>query len=350
MNTAHHRPNIRHRLRTAATLLIALWTIGGFTSCIDEKEFADNPRGNFEALWKIMDEHYCFFAMKQEQLGVDWDEVHTRYSRQIDDGMTTAQLFEVLCRMIGELRDGHVNLSTGFNYGRNWSWKEDYPANFSDTLQRRYLGTDYRISSGLQYRILADNIGYIYCGSFADGFGEGNLSDIFYYLLPCNAIIVDVRNNSGGQLTAAEQLAARFFDQTTLVGYMQHKNGKGHNDFSSMQKQQIKPTRELRWHKRVAVLTNRATFSAANEFVKYMRCSPLVITVGDRTGGGAGMPFTSELPNGWGVRFSACPMYDREKNSTEQGIAPDHRADISDEDFARGKDTIIELARQLLKE
>ena len=159
MNTAHHRPNIRLRLRTAATLLIALWTIGGFTSCIDEKEFADNPRGNFEALWKIMDEHYCFFTMKQEQLGVDWDEVHTRYSRQIDDGMTTAQLFEVLCRMIGELRDGHVNLSTGFNYGRNWAWKEDYPANFSDTLQRRYLGTDYRISSGLQYRILDDNIG-----------------------------------------------------------------------------------------------------------------------------------------------------------------------------------------------
>ena len=130
---------------------------------------------------------------------------------------------------------------------------------------------------------------------------------------------------------------------------MQHKDGKGHNDFSSMQKQWIKPSKELRWHKPVIVLTNRSTFSAANEFVKYMRCSSLVRTVGDRTGGGAGMPFSSELPNGWGVRFSACPMYDTDKNSTENGIEPDFKTDITDADMLSGRDTIIELARQLLK-
>ena len=335
-----------HRLLTALILLTTILTV---TSCIEEEQYSDNPKGNFEALWKIMDEHYCFFDMKKAQLGVDWNEVHERYSRQVDDGMSQTQLFEVLCRMLSELRDGHVNLSSGFDYGRNWSWKEDYPTNFSDTLQRRYLGTDYKISSGLQYRILDDNIGYIYCGSFSYEFGEGNLSDILFYLFPCNGLIIDVRNNGGGQLTAAEQFAARFFDKKTLVGYMQHKDGKGHNEFSAMKKQELKPTDKLRWHKPVVVLTNRSTFSAANEFVKYMRCSPLVTTVGDRTGGGAGMPFTNELPNGWGVRFSACPMYDVNKNCTEEGIDPDYRVDITDEDFAKGKDTIIELARQLLR-
>ncbi|MBR7009442.1 MAG: hypothetical protein IKI02_00875, partial [Oscillospiraceae bacterium] len=133
------------------------------------EEFSDDARGNFEALWKIMDEHYCFFAMKQEQLGVDWDEVHTRYSRQIDDGMTTAQLFEVLCRMIGELRDGHVNLTASHDMARYWQWYELHPANYSDTLQRRYLGTDYKIASGLYYKILDDNIGYIRYESFQHG-------------------------------------------------------------------------------------------------------------------------------------------------------------------------------------
>ena len=28
------------------------------------------------------------------------------------------------------------------------------------------------------------------------------------------------------------------------------------------------------------------------------------------TGGGSGLPFSSELPNGWSVRFSASPMYE----------------------------------------
>ena len=86
-------------------------------------------------------------------------------------------------------------------------------------------------------------------------------------------------------------------------------------------------------------------FSAANEFVKYMKCCPNVVQVGDQTGGGAGLPFSSELPNGWSVRFSACPMFDREGHLTEMGIDPDLHVDLSEADAARGLDTLIETAR-----
>lgn len=329
-------------------IIISMLAVVCAASCVDEDEFADSPEGNFEALWKIVDERYCFFDYKAEQLGLDWDEVHTRYSRQVDDQMTEAQLFEVLGNMLGELRDGHVNMYASFDYARNWSWKEDYPSNFSDTLQRRYLGTDYKIASGMKYRKLDDNIGYIYCGSFQNGIGDGNLDDILFDLATCNGLILDIRDNSGGMLTSAEKLAARFTDEEILVGYMQHKTGTGHNDFSALEEQKLKPSSRIRWHKGVAVLTNRSVFSAANEFVKYMKCCPNVVTVGDKTGGGAGLPFSSELPNGWSVRLSACPMYDRNKVSTEHGIEPDYSVSITDGDFARGVDTIIEYARELL--
>jgi C-terminal processing protease CtpA/Prc len=162
-------------------------------------------------------------------------------------------------------------------------------------------------------------------------------------------LIIDIRNNGGGQLTNAEQLAARFTNQERLVGYMQHKTGKGHNDFSSMEEQRLKPSKGIRWQKKVVVLTNRSVFSAANEFVKYMKCCPNVTTVGDQTGGGAGMPFFSDLPSGWSVRFSACPMYDKNKQCTEFGIAPDHWVQMTDEDLSRGRDTIIEYARELMR-
>ena len=182
------------------------------TSCIDEDEYTNSPSGNFEALWRIMDEHYCFFSQK----GVDWNEVYQRYSRQIDNHMSENQQFEVLCNMLSELRDGHVNLYSTFDVGRNWSWREDYPSNFSDTLSRRYLGTDYRIASGISYRILDDNIGYMRCSTFANGFGEGNLDDIMAYLLTCRALIIDIRSNPGGMISAAEQLAARL-DRKSVV-------------------------------------------------------------------------------------------------------------------------------------
>ena len=320
--------------------------IPSLSSCIDEDEYTDSPSGNFEALWKIIDEHYCFFDYKN----VDWNAIHAKYKPQVAGDITTSQLFEVLGNMLGELQDGHVNLYSPFDVARYWKWHEDYPSNYSDTLISKYLGTDYRIASGLRYCILDDNIGYVRCPSFANLMGEGNLDDVMMYLATCNALIVDIRDNGGGLVTSAEQLAARFTNEETLVGYMQHKTGKGRNDFSKMAEQRLKPSKGLRWQKRVAVLTNRSVYSAANEFVKYMKCFPNVIVVGDRTGGGAGMPFSSELPNGWSVRFSACPMYDKDGESTEFGIDPDYNVGLSQDDLLKGEDTIIERARHLLAE
>lgn len=318
------------------------------TSCVDEEEYADNPRGNFEALWRMMDEHYCFFDLKGKEYGLDWDEVHSRYSVQMSDNLSEDQLFEILGNMLGELRDGHVNMYSAWDVARNWSWKEDYPSNYSDTLINKYLGTDYRIASGMEYRVLDDNIGYIRCESFSSAAGEGNLDEIMLFLAPCNGLIIDLRNNSGGMLTASEKLAARFTNKEICVGYMQHKTGPGHNDFSDMVEQRLKPSTGLRWQKRVVVLTNRAVYSAANEFVKYMKCCPGVTVVGDKTGGGAGMPYSSELPIGWSVRFSACPMYDTDKQSTEFGIEPDYYVSLNQADVLQGKDTIIEYACRLL--
>jgi hypothetical protein len=317
-------------------------------SCVDEEQLPDTPEGNFEALWKIIDEHYCFLDYKQHETGLDWDAVHTKYRRRIDDSMTEMQLFEVLTAMLAELRDGHVNLTAAHDYGRYWSWYEDFPANLSDTLLRRYMGTDYRIASGLKYRILDDNIGYIRYESFSSPLGEGNLDEVMVHLMLCQGLIIDIRGNGGGDLTNAEMLAARFCHEKTLVAYTQHKTGPGHSDFSAMEPLYLEPSGNVRWHKPVVVLTNRHVYSAANEFTMYMKAMPQVKVVGDRTGGGAGMPFSSSLPNGWSVRFSAIPTYDAEKHSTEFGIDPDYHVELTDSDFAAGRDTMIEFARRLL--
>lgn len=319
------------------------------TGCVDEEEYDNTPQGTFEALWKIIDERYCFFDYKKQEYGLEWNNVYNKYKVRVSNQMNSEQLFEVMSQMLGELRDGHVNLSTSYNFGRYWKWHEDYPSNFSDTLQRRYLGTDYRIAAGMRYKILDDNIGYVYYGSFSDGIGEGNIDEVLYHFMACRGLIIDIRNNGGGMLTNAEKLAARFVHEPTLVGYMQHKTGTGHNDFSDMEEQWLEPSSNIRWHKHVCVLTNRSVYSAANEFVKYMKQMPNVTIVGDKTGGGAGMPFSDLLPNGWAVRFSACPMYDTQKQNTEFGIEPDLYVSLTDEDFNRGEDTIIELARELIK-
>ena len=325
-----------------------LFTFLLLSSCVDEEQYDDTPIGNFEALWKIMDEHYCFFEYKHEAYGLDWQQVYNKYKVRVNNNMTNKQLFEVLSDMLGELRDGHVNLMAAHDLGRYWSWYEDYPTNFSDTLLRRYMGTDYQIASGLDYKILDDNIGYIRYESFNNAIGEGNIDEVLKYMLLCRGVIIDIRNNSGGMLTNAEKLAARFCQEKTLVGYYQHKTGPGHQDFSGREARYLEPSSNLRWNKKAVLLTNRHVYSAANEFAMYMKALPTARLIGDITGGGAGMPFSSSLPNGWVVRFSAVPLYDAKRQPSEFGVIPDLYVAMRDEHFKRGKDTIIEVARKLL--
>ncbi len=321
------------------------------SSCITEDVLPNTVQGNVDAMWRMLDERYCFFDYKRQVYGLDWDAVRVDYERRAQSVKTAYGLFELLDSMACELRDGHVNIIAPHNTARYGAWFDDYPANYSDTLQRIYLGKthDYASAGGLAYRVLLpDSIGYLRCGSFASGFSKGNLHEALKALQDCKGLIVDVRSNGGGLLTSAERLASAFIAEPTLGGYVMHKTGTAHDAFSSPEPMTIKPFEGQRWTKPAVVLTNRRTYSAANSFVMFVKGLPSVRILGDRTGGGSGLPFTSELPIGWDVRFSACPMLNREMAHTELGIDPDVKVDITAADYARGIDTIIEEAKRLL--
>lgn len=337
-----------HRL-SYLLLLVTLQLL--IASCHSVEEHTNNPRGNFEALWTVLDEHYCFFKEK----GVDWDAVHDKYVRRVGDEMTREELFKVCSDMLDELRDGHVNLTSPFNTSYYRKWWSDYPQNFSKRLvEESYFNFNYRQTGGLMYGLLNENIGYIYYGSFSSPVGEGNLDNILYFLSAAQGLIIDVRDNGGGNLTNVEKLVARFITEPTIVGYISHKTGPGHDEFSEPRAITYNPADlgRIRWAKPIIVLANRSTFSAANNFVSVMKLLPGVRVVGATTGGGSGVPFSSEIPCGWSVRFSACSMLDAERVSTEKGVAPTEgcAVDMNPMDALAGKDTILEFAINLMQE
>lgn len=318
------------------------------SGCIREEEVVNTPQGNFETLWKIIDEQYCFLEYKQ----IDWNAIYNKYSKLVTNNMTSEGLFEVLGNMLNELQDGHVNLASSHNVSYYDAWYQDYPRNFrEDIVEDYYLGkasSDYRTAAGIKYKILEDNIGYIRYESFSSGIGNGNLDEILSYLAVCNGVIIDVRSNGGGNVTNSTRIAARFTNEKVLTGYIRHKTGKGHNDFSDPYPIYLEPNDGVRWQKKAVVLTNRRSYSATNDFVNQMRYLPNVTTMGDKTGGGSGMPFTSELPNGWTVRFSASPHLSIDMEQIEWGIDPDIKVDMLPADEANNIDTIIEKARAFL--
>ena len=326
--------------------LLFLTCLSGLTACIREEEYTNDPIGNFDQLWKIIDERYCFLDYK----GIDWKKIGERKRKFIEPEMDDRDLFQVLSDMLYELQDGHVNLTSTDNQTHFDFWL-DSPRNFSEaTIESNYyLGQNYQQTAGFKYKILNDKVGYIYYEKFSEGIDNNDLDRVFSYFSNCKGLIIDVRQNSGGNATNSAKIASRFTEKIILTGYICHKTGPGHNDFSEPYAIYLEPAKGIRWQKKVAVLTNRHSYSATNDFVNHMRCLPNVTIVGDKTGGGSGMPFSSELPNGWTIRFSASPHFDKNMNHIEWGINPDVKVDINYKDEANGFDTIIEEARKLLK-
>lgn len=317
-------------------------------SCQPYKEWENNAEGNFDALWTILDEHYCFF----EEKNIDWQQLGNKYRKRIIPGTSSQELFAVCAEMIDELKDGHTNLISGFDISYYKKWWTDYPQDFDyRVLQEHYLKFDYKTASGIIYKIMENNIGYMYYPSFSSTVGEGNLDWILSELAVCNGLIIDIRDNGGGELTNIETFVRRFIHKTTLAGYIRHKTGPEHNDFSEPYPFYYEPADSNRiiWDKPIVVLTNRSCFSAANNFVAIMKSLPNVKIAGARTGGGGGMPFSAELPNGWSIRFSACPITDPYNRNIETGIdpTPGYEIHCSPDEFANGKDAILNFALSL---
>ena len=324
-------------------LWVAIMLLGSCTH-----RFADvdtSPAANFEALWKIIDEKYCLFDDKT----ANWDSVYSAYHQRFDTMKIVKyedyyRLFDGLEEMLNELEDGHVNLYSPFDISVCSKWYEGYPQNFDSEILSKYYLKDYRRANGLNYsRIDGDSIGYVYYGSFSDGFSLTNWLAVLNYFAKCRGIVLDVRNNGGGSMENAYRLAAPFFTKDTVVGYWQHKSGPGHEEFSEYEPMIMNESMGI-WKRPVVVLCNRRSYSAANFFVSMMRYADNCLILGGKSGGGGGMPMSYELPNGWMVRFSSVKMYDRDMQSIEGGVRPHLLVNQHSED----KDDLIEEAVNLI--
>ena len=73
-------------IKTIITIAIIATIVPlSLTSCVNEDEHSNTRQGNFEALWKIIDEHYCFFDYKQQEYNLDWQQIYQKYRVRINE-------------------------------------------------------------------------------------------------------------------------------------------------------------------------------------------------------------------------------------------------------------------------
>ena len=326
--------------------LLLLFILSSCSGIFLDEQKPNTAKNNFDLLWKIIDERYCFFEEKK----VDWNRMYDKYWHELvsfgnDLEPVSPYLFDRMAFMLEELRDGHVSIYDGCTTRSFSGWYVPYPDNFIHGRIESYRNNDSRtryLDNETTLSVLPESIGYIRCPSFSDKFNRNDLDRAMARLEGCKGVIIDVRNNGGGLVSEAYLLASKFAREKTHVGYVRYKTGKGHNDFSDYYARYVEPDETNPFHGKIVVITNRKVYSAANLFVSIMSSLPQVCIMGDNTGGGGGVAITAELYNGWTVNLSTNPMFDINKRSIESGIEPDYLVAL---DKNNQKDNIIEAAK-----
>lgn len=318
------------------------------TSC-EEHLISQDPRSdnlsNFDFLWEDVKNRYSFFELKE----IDWEEIREKYRPLVSENMNPQQLFDLMGDMLYELKDGHVNLTSEFDRSRNWDWYLGHPSNFNNAIvERNYLGRDFRLTGPLRNQII-DSVLYVYYPSFASTISDSHLEIIIQRAATLKGIIIDVRNNGGGNLSNARRLASCFTEEEVSYAKERRKTGPGPKDFSEWQTLSFPARQGRRYSGKVIVLTNRACYSATSFFTQMMKTLPKARILGDQTGGGGGAPSSGELPNGWNYRLSVTQTVDLKGEQIEPGVPVDIEVSYQDNDIRKNRDTLIETALRLLK-
>jgi hypothetical protein len=329
-----------------------LFVLGGFmfTSCekilFKEDLASDNPRDNFEYLWKECRDKYAFMQYKK----VDWQAVYNKYSPRVTDNISKDSLFNTMALMLNELRDGHVNLVSPFNTSV-YLISQLGPENISKRLiEDNYLSRPFFITGPFVHSFIdSGRVGYIQFGAFTGTVTDDQLDYMLEKYQNTRGLILDLRNNGGGAAPDIYKIMGRFVENKTKIFTTKDKSGPGPNDFSDGLESFLEPHNGRRYTKKLAVLCNRGTYSAGSYTSLATKALDNVILIGDTTGGGLGMPNGGQLPNGWTYRFSVTQTLDLQGNNYEDGVPPDIRVVLDPADVAKGKDTVIEKAVEELK-
>ena len=220
---------------------------------------------------------------------------------------------------------------------------------------------DYQIAfqhAPMGFTMLPGNIAYVTLSSFADSKAADGFMSVFSEIAKADAMVIDVRNNSGGNGAVGHAILGCLTDKIFLGNKSETRNYKpvfracGYPETRYAQPaDELQPNPELLFSKPVILLVGPRTSSAAEDFVAAFRLMGRGKIVGEATAGSTGQPLIFPLPGGGGGYV--CTKHDSFPDGTEFvgiGIQPDIIVSQTIADLRAGKDTVLETTLERLRQ
>jgi hypothetical protein len=167
-------------------------------------------------------------------------------------------------------------------------WEEENP------LLSFFLHSHERIKENLGFwevKILSGNVGYLDLRLFEplDLVRSKSLS-VLHFLANTDALIIDLRQNRGGNPATVQFLCSWFFDRPVLLNSTYWRRGDYTEEFWTMKNMGIKKRPEVP----LFILIGSKTFSGGEEFAYDLKVQKRATLIGEKSAGGAnpGYSFT----------------------------------------------------------
>ncbi len=370
------------KIKYFLSIFLLLFTLG----CVKEDPFVEfdrysnTPTGNFQAFWDGMSRRYAFWGYDP----TNWDAVYDKYINKVTDETTDAELAEIFDEMVENLIDCHYKIEIevdgepklivpGLVKQKDLNYHYLLDDNYFETTMFARLSPGTRKKfNGFVYGAIDNKYQYIRIPQF-NIFGnlldQNNLqffSDMIEFMAnpapQYKGVILDLRENVGGNADEVTLIAGNFLDKELVVGESRYKYGSNRNEFGPWIPQKIYPNPEGYNPLPVVVLCNGFTISAAERVTMALSLLPQVTVVGETTYGAQSVvSFGSEardfnyagafnLPNGWNVS-TAVEVYRFADGNLYEGIGfpPDVAVPFDVNLFkTTGRDNQLERALQIL--
>ncbi|MHC1705116.1 MAG: S41 family peptidase [Tenuifilaceae bacterium] len=310
-----------------------------------------NPVEVFEQVWQVFNTNYPYFEHK----GVDWSALYKVYRAIITPKTTDEELFNILCRLLGNLNDGNVSLNnTKIEFNSNsgsvnglkmedFDWK---------LVRGKYLKGSFKSTpdSLIYYGWIDNDVAYLRLRKYPSSEVIDKYFDpIIQEFMKAKGVIIEVRGNSGGSASGVDAIANRFADKQRLFAKNYNRTGAS-KDFNNITYQYLLPKGPAQFTKTVVLLQNRFSAYVSDNFALAIRTLPHAVSIGEFTGGSSSNFYSERLINDWLIRLPWNYVTDQNGVCWEGiGVPPNLRIINTKEDIKAGNDKVLELAIDVIK-
>lgn len=227
----------------------------------------------------------------------------------------------------------------------NYITNKDIGEKLTLTVERENNKLNYDVEIKKLYipvvngKMLENNIGYLQISTFSGTLKE-QVQDVLGDLEKenMNSLIIDLRNNTGGYLVGARDVASMFLEKNKIIYSLQEKDETENI---------LDETDEKRDYK-IVILMNDSSASASEILIAALKESYGAITVGTKTYGKGKVQQTHTLDDGSMIKYTTAKWLTPNGTCIDgEGLTPDYYV-LNDTD--REEDKALNKAIELLSE